>query len=1131
MITSIQQISNTQALVQVENQILIKDPYIKRYLQNQNRSKYEEKYNGYLIDIAESSFMKDKINFQISAKQKKKKLSDIPRFVTEAFTDFGNKLKIRDLKGNIVSEINYGNEQLANDLGLSQEHISDAIQMAFQMRGRVILADDPGLNSCKTAVNIAYAYDYKIPFLIIASSTQRQKWKSILKQQFSLKDKDIQILYNNQTQFDFKKDAIIATYDQVSTRKEELQDIKVALVDEAHYLRNIKFVNERNLMEYLCKRKRVVLLSSCCIIQSVEDLFPLLRVIRPDCFHNTKAFKDRYVNNENNWIELHCMLNQIGFIRRTRQMFADNHNFTNFGIVPIECDKSVTSIINSLVHNAHRIGGNFSKGIYSQCYTLSLDAKIKGCLQFIDRQLEQKPDDKIVIFGYHQKSFEMIGTHLQAKNITFIVVDKKTNFAQKEELLHQIDPQISVVLMSFTNLQDIELSLFSTAIVLEFSWTPHLIDQAIGCLYSLSQVNEQVDAFLLEGIGTLDKLLKGKYIKWLDLKTKILDGKKVDNLLNIQDVVSIDNQGSNRLRQNQSIDISFNEDNHLSNQPSKAYNQQKSPQQKKKRSRKNIQKFEISKLNTSKQRITTQTLSQDILPPEIKVDINQSKKIFMQKARTVEDLKKNNNNTKYKNEKFFQQQQHDMEIIISEDDIENITDERQITNMGQKNNNYNNKNNYYELNRQQNEQKDEQVFMTDYTQSFNEGFISIYEDIENNQSKNVYRDEEQFDFDYEENEFNQIKRKKNYSNRSMPSNYLKDIECDLNISEIQNNQVNSIDFGYDETPINKFQSQKSESHASLYKQIISKITDYTEPITLQVEDYTNDQKSQCQKPSKIIQEKKQMIQQTPNFIAQKQTDNDLDFLLKELEIEIDFEEKDKSNSQKLDCDSIPFQILDEDSNLEKNSQKDNLNHSNLSNQPIVYKGKQISAEKITQKKIPLKDQPFCRKLFDDEFSSPFGAFSKESALTKCSTNHFVNDNSCKKSSVFDKLILDIDESTKKSNVFNDQLNPKQNVDQGDLEYDDLFSINGQNAIGFFEINKKLNHNTNNNKNLSKEQFKTQQLFKDTQKTNDKNLFNQSDKNIEAPQQMKFTGLKKRKLNNSFKLDPKQLLKKKKIKTN
>lgn len=64
--------------------------------------------------------------------------------------------------------------KIANDLGLSEQHISDAVKMAFKMKGRIILADDPGLNSCKTAVNIAYAYDYKIPFLIVCSSTQVQ---------------------------------------------------------------------------------------------------------------------------------------------------------------------------------------------------------------------------------------------------------------------------------------------------------------------------------------------------------------------------------------------------------------------------------------------------------------------------------------------------------------------------------------------------------------------------------------------------------------------------------------------------------------------------------------------------------------------------------------------------------------------------------------------------------------------------------------------------------------------------------------------------------------------------------------------------------------------------------------------
>lgn len=39
-----------------------------------------------------------------------------------------------------------------------------------------------------------------------------------------------------------------------------------------------------------------------------------------------------------------------------------------------------------------------------------------------------------------------------------------------------------------------------------------------------------MNVFILEGLGTFDKVLKGKFLKFVNMKNKILDGKKVNNL-------------------------------------------------------------------------------------------------------------------------------------------------------------------------------------------------------------------------------------------------------------------------------------------------------------------------------------------------------------------------------------------------------------------------------------------------------------------------------------------------------------------------------------------------------------------------------------------------------------------------
>lgn len=51
------------------------------------------------------------------------------------------------------------------------------------------------------------------------------------------------------------------------------------------------------------------------------------------------------------------------------------------------------------------------------------------------------------------------------------------------------------------------------------------------------------------------------------------------------------------------------------------------------------------------------------------------------------------------------------------------------------------------------------------------------------------------------------------------------------------------------------------------------------------------------------------------------------------------------------------------------------------------------------------------KFFDENFSSPFVTVSKESILTKCSSNNFTNENSHKKTEnkklLFERIVLDL----------------------------------------------------------------------------------------------------------------------------
>lgn len=92
-------------------------------------------------------------------------------------------------------------------------------------------------------------------------------------------------------------------------------------------------------------------------------------------------------------------------------------------------------------------------------------------------------------------------------------------------------------------------------------------------------------------------------------------------------------------------------------------------------------------------------------------------------------------------------------------------------------------------------------------------------------------------------------------------------------------------------------------------------------------------------------------------------------------------------------------------------------------------------------------------------------------MTKCSTNHFPSENSTKKGdSVFDRLILDIDENTNKNLK---QKLPDNNIKKSNIVFDEMFSLSGQNAVGFDFKDIVTRNKANKSLTKTKEKFRTQ----------------------------------------------------------
>jgi len=111
-----------------------------------------------------------------------------------------------------------------------------------------------------------------------------------------------------------------------------LDNYKVAIADEAHYLKNEQAKRSEFLVPYLSSRKRVILLTGTPALAKPKEIFNLISIVRPDVFVNFNEFGYRYCEPQRNpWSrgiefngckntkELHFILKDKIMIRRMKK--------------------------------------------------------------------------------------------------------------------------------------------------------------------------------------------------------------------------------------------------------------------------------------------------------------------------------------------------------------------------------------------------------------------------------------------------------------------------------------------------------------------------------------------------------------------------------------------------------------------------------------------------------------------------------------------------------------------------------------------------------------------------------------------------------------------------------------------
>lgn len=158
-----------------------------------------------------------------------------------------------------------------------------------------------GVGKTVQAIAISTIYSEELPVLILCPCSVKYIWRDELMYSLKgLKISDIQILKAGKDCLDSYAKFFIFSYDLTVRMEDKIinKKFKFGIADEAHYLKNRDSKRTKAMLPILQSCKRVLLITGTPILTKPYELLPLLSILRPDIFSNSKSFADRYCHHK-----------------------------------------------------------------------------------------------------------------------------------------------------------------------------------------------------------------------------------------------------------------------------------------------------------------------------------------------------------------------------------------------------------------------------------------------------------------------------------------------------------------------------------------------------------------------------------------------------------------------------------------------------------------------------------------------------------------------------------------------------------------------------------------------------------------------------------------------------------------
>jgi SWI/SNF-related matrix-associated actin-dependent regulator 1 of chromatin subfamily A len=405
------------------------------------------------------------------------------------------------------------------------------VEMLKGFEGRCILADEMGLGKTFQALLYAKGNKDARPIIVVCPASLKSNWSN---EAWRLVGLQGEILTGRKPPARIARGfkpppLLIINYDILGGWLGYLRKLKPQLIilDEVHYIKNMNSARSKNATKLCRKVPHVIALSGTPLTNTPIDLYPVLKIVRPDLCTDKMTFAMKYTNpcrtrwgwtfkGSRNLEKLHRLLKKHVMIRRrkkevlselpTKRRFVvlmDVPDMAKYKAASADFLKWLSVNDPSRMRKAKR-----ALAITRMNYLkrLATELKMQAVFEWLDKFMESSPTRKILVFCIHQK----IANSLMARyGSAAILINGTTTTSKRQDLVDEFQNDKRVRMM-VGNLKaagvGLNMTKADTVATIEFGWTPDLHIQAEDRAHRIGQTR-QVDSYFLIAADTIEQSL------------------------------------------------------------------------------------------------------------------------------------------------------------------------------------------------------------------------------------------------------------------------------------------------------------------------------------------------------------------------------------------------------------------------------------------------------------------------------------------------------------------------------------------------------------------------------------------------------------------------------------------------